>query len=116
MNVVVVRRRRRHDGVPFDLQMKGAGLPPWLEEFRFHPPRQWRFDVAWPQWMIAFEREGGTWTGGRHNLAAGFERDCEKYNQAAIDGWLLIRATASMIRKGLALYDLRRAFSARGLE
>lgn len=108
--------RRPSEGVPFDLQLKAAKLPVPTLEFRFHPPRQWRFDLAWPAFMIAFEREGGTWTGGRHNLASGFERDCEKYNQAAIDGWLLIRGTVSMIRQGLALHDLRRAFSARGLE
>jgi len=100
-----------------DLQIRAAKLPPPRAEYRFHPPRRWRFDFAWPElFLIALEIEGGTWAAGRHTTGTGYEHDCEKYNQAALDGWLLIRATTRMVENGLALHDLRRAFAARGLE
>lgn len=100
-----------------DLQIRCAKLPAPVPEFRFHRGRQWRFDFAWPDhFRIALEVEGGTWSGGRHTRGQGYEDDCEKYNTAAIEGWLLIRATTDMVESGVALHDLRRAFAARGLE
>lgn len=66
-------------------------------EYRFHETRKWRFDAAYPQLFIAFEVEGGTWTGGRHVHPAGFAKDCEKYNEAAKMGWKVYRLTPQMI-------------------
>jgi very-short-patch-repair endonuclease len=84
------------------LHMRAAGLNP-EPEFRFHPPRRWRFDFAFPDHMVAIECEGGIWSGGRHVRGAGFQADVVKYNQAAIDGWTLLRFTSDMIRNGEAL-------------
>jgi len=81
-------------------------LPRHEREYRFHPKRRWRFDFAWPDVLIAAEAEGGTWTGGRHVRGAGFEKDCEKYNAAAVLGWRVFRFTAEMIRSGEALNTL----------
>lgn len=78
-------------------------------EYRFHPTRMWRFDFAWPLRMIALEVEGGTARGGRHNRMDGFEKDCEKYNEATILGWKVIRVTSAMVKDGRALEILRRA-------
>jgi hypothetical protein len=60
-------------------QIRAAGLPYPIREFRFHPERRWRFDYAWPGAWLAVEVEGGVWTRGRHLRGAGFIRDCEKY-------------------------------------
>ena len=38
-----------------------------------------------------------------------FEEDCEKYNEAALYGWTLIRVTPDMIRDGRAIDWLDRA-------
>jgi len=73
-------------------------------EYRFHPPRRWRFDFAWTLQQIAVEIEGGTWAKSRHTTGSGFEKDCEKYNQAALDGWLVLRFTSSHIDSGYAIY------------
>lgn len=54
--------------------------------------------------------------GGRHNVGAGMQNDCEKYSQAAILGWLVVRATGPMIRDGLAIELLEAAFAARRRE
>ena len=85
-------------------QVSWAGLSIGLEvECRFDPDRKWRFDMAWPDRMIAVEVEGGTWSHGRHTTGSGFERDCEKYNRAAQLGWRVFRFTGAMIRDGRAL-------------
>jgi len=83
--------------------------PGVVPEFRFHPERRWRFDYAWPDKMIALEIEGGTWTGGRHTRGKGYESDCEKYSEAAILGWKVIRATTGMVKDGRALELLEKA-------
>jgi len=69
------------------------GLPRPEREWKFDAKRRWRFDYAWPQQMIALEVEGGVWTGGRHTRGAGFLKDVEKYNRAAVLGWRLLRVT-----------------------
>ena len=69
------------------------GLPRPEREHKFDEKRRWRFDYAWPQQMIALEVEGGVWTGGRHTRGAGFLKDVEKYNRAAVLGWRLLRVT-----------------------
>jgi len=77
-------------------------LAPWLKEpereYRFSPPRRWRFDFAWPDEKVAVEVEGGTWSFGRHVRGRGYAADCEKYNAAVIDGWRVLRFTGGMLR------------------
>ncbi len=82
----------------FVFKLKAIGLPDPVNEYRFHPVRRWRFDFAYPEQKIAFEVEGGTWNGGRHNRGSGYEKDAEKYNQAAVLGWQVYRFTGGMIR------------------
>ena len=74
-----------------------------VRELKFHPTRKWRFDFSWPEQMIAVEIEGGTWSGGRHTTGSGFEKDCEKYNEAAALGWKVYRFTSGMISSGNAI-------------
>lgn len=75
-------------------------------EYPFALPRRFRFDVAWPAYMVAFEREGGTWGVSRHTGGKGYRNDCRKYNLAASLGWYVVRATVDMIRDGTAVTDL----------
>ena len=82
-------------------------------EYRFHPARRWRFDVGWVGPRVAFEREGGTWSDGRHTRGAGYRNDCEKYNAAQLAGWVVIRGTVDMIRSGQAAADLLAALAGR---
>ena len=82
--------------------LNSAGLPPPVKEFRFAPPRRLRFDLAWPAHRVAMEIEGGVWTRGRHVRGTGFLNDLEKYKQAAMLGWKLLRATPAMVKDGRA--------------
>ena len=100
----------KHDAFPW--LCVGQGLPEPVKEYRFHAVRKWRFDYAFPALMIALEVEGGVWTGGRHTRGAGYLGDVDKYNEAALLGWLVLRCTPSKLRtQGLAL--LQRAVHAR---
>ncbi|HHB1586036.1 MULTISPECIES: hypothetical protein [Vibrio] len=78
-------------------------------EYRFHHKRKWRFDFAYPDYQLAIEVEGGTWTTGRHNRAKGYESDCEKYNTAALMGWRVLRFTGDMIKRGEAIKMIEEA-------
>jgi len=90
-------------------QIKAARLPAPVTEHRFHKPRRWRFDLCWPDQMLAVECEGGVWSGGRHTRGAGFEADMEKYNTAAMDGWTVLRYSGRHIDGGLALSEIEQA-------
>jgi hypothetical protein len=109
-------RRRQTRGLPLPLQMHAAGLPTPETEVPVVPSRRWAFDFAWRHWQIALEVEGGVFSSGRHTRGVGYTEDCEKYNRAAIEGWLVIRATTEMVDDGRAIDALRQAFAARGLE
>ena len=85
----------------FLLWCKANKIPEPVPEYRFAPPRKWRFDYAWIPEKIALEVEGGAWTQGRHFRGAGVLTDMEKYNTAASRGWRLLRTTP----KALTTHD-----------
>ena len=86
----------------FALHLRAKYLTP-EREFQFCPARKWRFDFAFPHIKLAIEIEGGTWSGGRHSRGSGFEKDCEKYNSAAMLGWRILRYSTSMVMSGTAI-------------
>lgn len=57
---------------------------------------------------IAIEIEGGAWTRGRHTRGAGFIRDMEKYNHAALLGWRVLRFTPQDVLTGKAIAFIKR--------
>jgi len=95
---------------------ESVGLPIPVREHRFHPQRRWRFDYAWPEHRIAIEVEGGAWTYGRHNRSKGFVNDMEKYNEAVLLGWRVLRYTPEQIRGGKWVDDLAKLIYDRGHE
>jgi very-short-patch-repair endonuclease len=89
-----------------------VGLPEPTPEYRFHPKRKWRFDLAYQAQKIAIEIEGGIWTGGRHTRPAGYEKDCEKYNTATLLGWRVLRFTPAMVTDGRAIKTIEQLLEA----
>lgn len=90
---------------------KGAGLPEPVREHRFHPTRRWRFDLAWPDRLVAVEVDGGAFVGGRHTSGAGFREDCVKVSEAAALGWRVLRVMPEHVKSGQALAWLERALA-----
>jgi very-short-patch-repair endonuclease len=93
----------------FQLRCQGDHFPKAEREYRFHPGRDWRFDFAWPRHMVAVEVEGGVRMIGRHQRPEGFVRDLEKYNEAALLGWLVLRVADTHLESMRALAWLERA-------
>jgi len=74
--------------------------------------RDWRFDVALPELMLAVEVEGITHYGrnrngsmalGRHQTAKGIEGDLQKYDAAMRLGWTVYRCSQHMVASGRAV-------------
>jgi len=102
--------RERHELTLID-QIHRAGLPEPKRQYKFHPKRRWACDLAYPEQGIVIEVEGGIWSGGRHVRGAGYEADCEKYNEAEIMGLMVLRFTPGMIASGYAVEAIRRALA-----
>ena len=104
-----------------ELQLRAAQLPLPEREYRFAPPRRWKFDACWPTAMLALELEGlvfpeqPRWNepaehrlSGRHVSVTGFLNDVEKYGEAFALGYSLLRCTHRDIETGRALLWLER--------
>lgn len=75
----------------FSLLWRAVQGPVLESEFRFHETRKWRADFVHHASRTLIEIEGGIWGGGRHNTGAGMAADMEKYFEAALGGWRVIR-------------------------
>ena len=85
------KRKAAERAARFKLMCKAAGLPIPQQEVQIAPPRKWSADFAWEPERVMLEVEGAVWAMGRHNRGSGFLQDVEKYNTAALRGWLLLR-------------------------
>ena len=83
----------------FALFWQSLGGPALEREFRFHAERKWRADFAHVESRTLNEGEGSLCIkgGGRHNRAAGFIADAEKYLEAALADWRVLRLTELQI-------------------
>ena len=74
------------------------------DDWKFHEDRDWEFDYSHLEAKVAIEIEGGVWVGwskgeggGRHNNPVSFEKDTEKYLEATLLGWVVVRLTEKFI-------------------
>lgn len=90
-------------------QLEGTGRRGYVREYPFarHVGREWRFDFANPDEMIAIEVEGGTKFGrSAHSMGAGFEKDRRKYNLAQAMGWTVLAFSTEQVMRGEVLSTL----------
>jgi hypothetical protein len=99
----------------FILRCRLRGLPAPVAEHRFADDRKWRFDLAWPDRLVAVEIDGGAFLqgGGGHNRGAAIRRDQEKLNEAAARGWLVLRFFPERLLGPTAFELVKRALKQR---
>lgn len=68
------------------------------EELMFDEIRKWRFDFYCFELMLAIEVEGIGGKQSRHTTIKGYIEDMEKYSQAAVLGWSILRFLPTQIR------------------
>jgi len=87
-------------------QLRALGLPQGQPEFRFHPTRKWRYDLALVEARLLVEVDGGAWlhrqgkTAHSHGQGRGFERDRVKDAEALLLGYRVLRLTPRMVKDG----------------
>lgn len=92
------------------MHMRLYGLPEPVREHRFLPSRQFRFDFAWPNLMLAIEVQGGSYTGKGHTGGDGYAEDCRKLNLAQLAGWTVLWYTTDQVSDATAIDELREYF------
>lgn len=74
------------------LLLKIEGIA-FVTEYRFHPVRKFRFDIAIPDKKIGIEYEGLNCRKSGHTTKSGYTKDTIKYNLAVAEGWRVLRYT-----------------------
>ena len=85
-----------------DLTWKLYGIETPIAEFRFAPPRRFRFDYYWADKKVAVEINGGIWSQGRHTRGFGYLSDMEKLNLAQRMGIRVFQFTPQQLLSGEA--------------
>lgn len=91
-----------------------CGLPAPIFEHVHVPGRRFRLDLAWPQYRVGIEVQGGIWLKAAHSTGTGIKRDMEKRNLGIVNGWRVLECEpkdlctvelADMVRKVIARND-----------
>ena len=111
MNLLTLLRVSKTDykeELLFQLRLVKIEVEP---EFMFARPRKWRADYRVRGSRVLVEFEGGLFAKGKqgHSSVSGILRDIEKYNTAALLGWLVIRVTPKHVVSGEALKWIEQA-------
>jgi hypothetical protein len=80
-------------------------------EYRIHLSRQFRSDWAIPDLRVLIEYEGLFSKKSGHTTPTGYTSNCEKYNLAAVEGWIILRYTAIHYKN--VLTDLNKIYEAK---
>ena len=94
--------------------IKVAGIPEPKTQYKFHPKRLYRSDIAWPAIRFMVEVDGGTWLEkSGHQTGVGYERDRIRDAEAFLQGWIVLRVTPGMIDSGVAIHYIEKLFYGR---
>jgi hypothetical protein len=121
------RIARTHAQRMFEAQCEARGLPVPTPEYQFalEEGREWAFDWLFDGWL-ALEVEGGVFgkgaacpvckrrPAGAHSSVEGIKRDIEKYNRAAMLGYVVIRCLPEDITSGAAFALVEEALATIG--
>ena len=83
---------------------KDVGIPEPVYEHKHIKKRQFRLDIAWPEYTVGIEVQGGIHPlprkrkdgtvvvmPGAHGTPAGIRRDNEKSNLSLLEGWSVLK-------------------------
>jgi very-short-patch-repair endonuclease len=73
----------------------------YVQEYKFHPTRKFRFDFAILDKNIAFEIDGQVFKQGRHTRGVGYCNDCVKQWLADELGWRMLRIPTNWLDHNL---------------
>jgi hypothetical protein len=94
-------------------QIRLHGLPEPVTQFKFHPVRKWRTDIAYPEHMILIEYDGGTWIKSGHSSGSAILRDNIKHNASALLGYRTLRFVDKQVKSGEAVRVIAEALGIR---
>jgi very-short-patch-repair endonuclease len=82
-----------------------SDIPSWEADFqeryaKSKRSKRYRADFAHIPSKTIVEIQGGTFNGGRHVRASGYERDCRKFNLATMGGWKVFLLTSQTAKDG----------------
>jgi len=83
-------------------RLRGLALP--QGRYVWEPQHRWSFDAVWRSQRVALMLDGGG-VRGHDAPGAGWIRDAQQLNAAAIEGWLVLRMTPAQIHDG-SVYEL----------
>lgn len=92
---------RKEAEILLKVHLQELGFKDIEEQYRFAPPRRFTFDLAIPDMRLAFECDGGQFTGG-HRRSEALAKDYEKQNLAQLQGWRILRFVNRDILNGTA--------------
>lgn len=79
-------------------QIKAAGLPEPVREYRHIPGRRFRLDFAWVDQKIGVECQGMV-----HRIKRQFENDIFKRQLGLMAGWRILEVSGKTVRSGQAV-------------
>jgi hypothetical protein len=86
-----------------------------IPEYRFAPPRKWRWDWAFVEAKVAIEQQGGLFSGGRHVRGPALLKEMEKLNAGACNGWRVLYCTPQEFASGAILESVEKCLAQRGV-
>ena len=103
-----VEQARRHFGGFINIPQKKSNIKasitqalkdsklPYVTEYKFSKDRKYRFDwaIITTHCKIGIEYDGLMSAKSRHITITGFSKDQEKFNLAALEGWIVLRYSA----------------------
>ena len=92
-------------------QVRDAGLPEPIRQYKALEQRRFLWDFAWPDepYRLLIEVNGQTFRKGGHSTGRGIARDYEKLDLGILAGWHCLIFDAKMIHNGKALAYTRQA-------
>lgn len=91
--------------IEFFYQVKAAGLPIPVRQYKALPDRKFLWDFAWVEVRLLVEVNGMTFSRkrGGHSTGGGIARDYTKVNLGTLAGWRVLIFDGKMIHDGRAL-------------